>query len=77
MKIHLVNADWDPEAQVWVASSNDVPGLATEAHSLDDLQRKLDVMVPELLEANDLRPEKGDVVELLARRITALQPGIS
>jgi predicted RNase H-like HicB family nuclease len=47
-----VNAEWDPEANVWVASSDDVPGLITEAESLEALQKKLVVMIPELLKAN-------------------------
>jgi predicted RNase H-like HicB family nuclease len=47
-----VNAEWDAEANVWVASSEDVPGLVTEADTLEDLQKKLAVMIPELLEAN-------------------------
>ena len=47
-----VNADWDPEAKVWVASSDDVPGLVTEADTVEALVEKLSVMIPELLEAN-------------------------
>ena len=47
-----VRADWDSEAQVWVASSNDVPGLITEAPTVEALRQKLSVMIPELLEAN-------------------------
>jgi predicted RNase H-like HicB family nuclease len=49
-----VRAEWDPEARVWVATSDDVPGLATEAETLDLLQQKLSVMIPELLEANGM-----------------------
>ncbi len=37
---------WDAEA------SSDVPGLATEAHTLDALKARLDVFIPELLAAN-------------------------
>jgi hypothetical protein len=29
-----VNARWDHEAHVWVAMSDDVPGLATEAEPI-------------------------------------------
>jgi predicted RNase H-like HicB family nuclease len=47
-----VKAEWDPEAKVWVATSDDVPGLVTEAESVEALAEKLSVMVPELLEAN-------------------------
>lgn len=55
----LVEAMWDQEAKVWIAASDDVPGLATEAETLDDLARKLGVIVPELLAANGLH--SGDV----------------
>jgi hypothetical protein len=55
-KIYGVNAEWDDEASVWVATSSDVPGLVTEAGTLDGLIEKLRVMVPELLELNGLLP---------------------
>ncbi|WP_353830756.1 DUF1902 domain-containing protein [Mesorhizobium sp.] len=29
-KKFLVSAQWDEEANVWVATSDDIPGLATE-----------------------------------------------
>lgn len=47
-----VYAKWDDEAKVWVATSEDVPGLATEAGSLDELVPKLKAMIPELLDLN-------------------------
>lgn len=47
-----VIATWDPEAAVWVAASDDVPGLVTEAESLKLLVAKLRTLIPELLEAN-------------------------
>ncbi|UEM05478.1 DUF1902 domain-containing protein [Skermanella rosea] len=49
----LVRAEWDPEAEVWVATSDDVPGLVTEAENPAELERKLLVMIPELLELNN------------------------
>jgi predicted RNase H-like HicB family nuclease len=52
--MYHVHADWDPEAGVWVATSEDVPGLATEAKSLESLTEKLRIIVPELLEANEI-----------------------
>ncbi|HWA90208.1 MAG TPA: DUF1902 domain-containing protein [Rhizomicrobium sp.] len=48
-----MNALWDAEASVWVATSDDVPGLATESASFEVLLEKLRTMVPELLELND------------------------
>ena len=46
----VVRAVWDSEAGVWVATSEDVPGLVTEAETTDELVRKLHIMIPELLE---------------------------
>ena len=67
-KIHFIRAEWDDQAKVWVATSDDVPGLATEAQTLEQLTEKLEVMVPELLELNG-EPHVSEVpFELLARR---------
>ena len=52
--VYHVHADWDPEADVWVATSDDVPGLATEASTIEILTEKLRMMIPELLKANQL-----------------------
>jgi predicted RNase H-like HicB family nuclease len=52
-----VTATWDDEAKVWVAESNDVPGLVTEAPTLEALQAKIRVLVPELLELNRQGPD--------------------
>ncbi len=51
-KVPVVQAFWDAEARVYVASSEDIPGLATEAETLDRLVEKLKVMIPEVLDAN-------------------------
>ena len=54
MKPHLilVRALWDEAAGVWVATSEDVPGLVTEADTLEALRAKVLVMIPELLIEN-------------------------
>jgi predicted RNase H-like HicB family nuclease len=56
MSLYHVTAEWDEEAQVWVASSEDVPGLATGADTLEELIEKLKVVIPELLVENGLLP---------------------
>ena len=63
-----VRAFWDREAAVWVAESEDVPGLATEAETLEDLMAKLTVMVPELLEENGVAVELPVELPLEATR---------
>jgi len=52
--VYHVRADWDPEAEVWVATSEDVPGLVTESTTIEALAEKLRTLIPELLEANQL-----------------------
>ena len=52
-----VEAFWDEEARVWVASSNDVPGLMTESDTMENLMQKLKILIPELLQANGLLSE--------------------
>ena len=49
-----IAADWDSEAEVWVATSEDVPGLVTEAATVESLTEKLRILIPELLGANGL-----------------------
>lgn len=51
-KAYLVTANWDSEAEVWVAESEDILGLVAEAESLNVLMKKVRALVPELLELN-------------------------
>jgi predicted RNase H-like HicB family nuclease len=46
----VVHADWDPEAAVWVATTQDLRGLVTEAESIEALRAKLPGMILDLLE---------------------------
>ena len=48
----FVKATWDDEAKVWVATSDDIPGLVTEAEHLEDLPRKLNGIILDLHELN-------------------------
>ena len=54
IKTYHVKAIWDNEAKIWVAESEDIPGLITEAETQAKLEDKLRVMVPELLLENGL-----------------------
>jgi predicted RNase H-like HicB family nuclease len=62
-----VTATWDPEASVWVAESEHVPGLVTEAESLEALVEKLRTLIPELLEANGVATADELPFRLIAR----------
>lgn len=52
---YKVLAQWDSEAGVWVAESDDVPGLVAEAESPNVLAQKLRILIPELLELNGVK----------------------
>jgi hypothetical protein len=51
-----VLAVWDAEAEVFVLTSDDVPGLVAEAADMGEIDAKLQVLIPELLELNGLTP---------------------
>ena len=69
----FVYAEWDEVARVWVATSDDVPGLATEGDTLEGLIEKLKVMIPELLDVNEAKGEREVPFELLTRRFEIAQ----
>lgn len=50
-----VNVTWDADAGVWVAESEDVPGLVLESGSFDALVERLRYAVPEMLELNGVK----------------------
>lgn len=47
---------WDDEADVWIATSNDIPGLVLESGSFDALLERTRFAIPELLELNTAEP---------------------
>ena len=71
MKKLLVTAQWDDEAKVWVATSDDILGLVTEAPSLDELLDRVLAVAPELLDDNaHLVDDPGrvrDLIDVLVR----------
>ncbi|MGK7954068.1 MAG: DUF1902 domain-containing protein [Crocosphaera sp.] len=71
-----ISALWDADAEVWVAISEDVPGLATEADTLEALTQKLRIIVPELLQLNRVIPyNQGSTIaiELTSHRQEIVQ----
>ncbi len=52
----LIKLTWDADARVWIAESDDVPGLVLESGSFDALVERVRVAVPELLELNGNAP---------------------
>jgi hypothetical protein len=50
MKEYTIKLQWDAEVAVWIATSDDVPGLVPESGSFDALIERVRYAVPELLE---------------------------
>ena len=73
VKPFFIRAEWDEEASVWVATSDDVPGLVTEEGTMEGLIEKLKVIIPELLEANGIRFDQEVPFEVLTRRFETAQ----
>ena len=43
---------WDEEADVWIAESDDIPGLLLESASFDALIERVRIAAPEMIELN-------------------------
>jgi len=50
MPEYTIDLFWDDEASVWIAESQDVPGLILESESFDTLVERVKKAVPDLLE---------------------------
>ena len=57
----IINVTWDSDAAVYIATSENIPGLVLESGSFDALIEKVRVAVPELLQLNN---NKADVIDL-------------
>jgi len=64
----VVNVEWDPEAKLWVAESNDVPGLATGADMIEALIERLKVAIPEILTENGIAFEPALMFKIAVGR---------
>lgn len=61
MRTIRIRAEYDPEASVWVAESDDLP-LITEADTVEALRAKLPGMISDLIEG----PQSDVRIELTA-----------
>ena len=72
----VVRAVWDGEARVWVASSEDISGLALEAETIEALQRKIAPAIEDLIELNRLEFDLREIpVEVRSEtHLTVINP---
>lgn len=70
----VVKAEWDPDAAVWVATSEDVPGLVAEASSMEKLRPKVLAMIEDLIEISRLDFKPGEIpVHIVAHSTDRLE----
>ncbi|MBR1579761.1 MAG: DUF1902 domain-containing protein [Selenomonadaceae bacterium] len=56
---YVVRLDWDEEAEVWIATSDEIKGLVLESDNVDTLVQRTLKAVPELLEINGQEQSRG------------------
>lgn len=49
---YVINVIWDNEAGVWIATSEDIPGLVLESGSFDALLERVRYAAPEMISLN-------------------------
>ena len=65
----VVRCAWDGEADVWFVQESDVPGLVTEADTLEALRRKLPEMIQDLLEVETAMDIEVDLIAYAHDRV--------
>jgi hypothetical protein len=69
-----VEAEWDAEAEVWVATSDEVPGLVAEHRDLSALQAMVVELIPILLVENGVvgsgKPTRDLPIHMAAHALT-------
>jgi hypothetical protein len=68
----VIRVLWDGDASVWVATSDDVPGLVVEASTYDEVVSQVRVLAPELLELNGVLTGKMVDLHFLADRLDSV-----
>ena len=67
----VVRAQWDDEAEVWVASSTDIAGLSVKAETIETLNKKVLAALSDLIELNGVDTELSEIpVHLLAEQFS-------
>lgn len=69
MAVIRIKAQWDADARVWVATSDDIP-LVTEAESVEALMNKLPSLIQDML---DDGPDTDVPFELVAHHASTVK----
>ena len=64
-RTYAIRAKCDNDAKVWVADSDDIPGIAAEAEDREKLQAKLATLIPEMIELNNVAIDPTQPLEIV------------
>lgn len=70
---YVIDTVWDDEAAVWIATSDDIPGLVLESGSLDALFERVRIAITELLTLNGSENESFPFVFRSERHTSVIQ----
>lgn len=68
---YIIKINWDSEAGVWIATSDDIRGLVLESGSIDALMERVRYAVPDLLQENNQIPHNQTTLHFCKARHTA------
>jgi len=66
-RTYVVEATWDNEAGMWVAESDDIPGVVAEAEDQETLRSKLAILIPEMIELNNVPVDRSKPLDIVIR----------
>jgi len=52
---YKIDAKWDADANVWIATSDDLPGLVIEADSWRTMLKEIELTAPELIDLSAIQ----------------------
>ena len=60
MTVWTIRAEYDPQSRTWYSADGDLPGLAADAATIEELAAKAGAMLPDLLEIHrdDIDPAR-------------------
>jgi hypothetical protein len=71
-----VDAEWDDEAHVWIATSYDAPGLLVEAETWQSMIDEARAVLPEVLKMNEGFVGAISVIFRAETRLALAPPGV-
>ena len=69
MNTIIVKAEWYAEDGVWIAQSDDVPGLAAQSESFEKLRPKVMAMISDLIELNHMEIQLSEIPVLFVAQV--------